>query len=466
MVFSSTVFLFCFLPAVCLLYFLVHRCGSLRNYVLVLMSLFFYAWGEPKNIAVLLWICALSFVGGSLLGRLVHWRRTTLFVFLVLELGTLGVFKYTDFFLRNLGRLLQQDFLLPHIALPIGISFFTFQAVSYLIDVYRRDVEPQRDPVKLVLYISFFPQLIAGPIVKYHEVEAYLTKPDLSLDNVVSGAERFIVGLGKKVLIANTLGQVADMAFTPGISLTTAAAWLGIVCYTLQIYYDFSGYSDMAIGLGRIFGFHFQENFNYPYMALSVTEHWRRWHISLGTWFKEYLYIPLGGSRCGKARTYLNLMFVFFVTGLWHGAGWTYVLWGCWHGVLVVAEKALGVREWGNRCAVIRHFYFVLVLLVGFVIFRSPSITYAFDYLQLMFSFTGGGTHPLIYFLNGKIVLLLILSLLFCSPVLSMRLSKILAVMPEWPRLLLRECACFVLLLLSIVYVASSAYNPFIYFRF
>jgi len=464
MVFSSTVFLFCFLPAVSLLYLLVG--GRLRNMVLVLASLFFYAWGEPRNIWVLLWICALSYGGGRLLGRLQHRRRAVLAVLLLLALGTLGVFKYTDFLLVNLGKLLHYEFLLPHIPLPIGISFFTFQAVSYLIDVYRHDVEPQREPLKLVLYISFFPQLIAGPIVKYHEVEGYLTRPELSLDNVVSGAERFIVGLGKKVLIANTLGQVADAAFAPGMSLTSAAAWLGIVCYTLQIYYDFSGYSDMAIGLGRIFGFHFKENFNYPYMALSVTEHWRRWHISLGTWFKEYLYIPLGGSRCGETRTYFNLMFVFFVTGLWHGAAWTYVLWGCWHGVLVMAEKALGVREWGNRCAAIRHFYFVLVLLVGFVIFRSPSISYASDYLQMMFSFTAEGTHPLVYFLNGKVLLTLVVALLFCSPALPDRLGKACGNLPELPRLFIRESGCLLLLLLSIIYVASSTYNPFIYFRF
>lgn len=464
MVFSSAVFLFCFLPAVSFLYLLAG--DRLRNIVLVGASLFFYAWGEPRNIWVLLWICALSYGGGRLLGRLAHRRRAVLAVLLLLELGTLGVFKYTDFLLVNLGRLLQHEFLLPHIALPIGISFFTFQAVSYLIDVYRHDVEPQREPLKLVLYISFFPQLIAGPIIKYHEVEDYLTHPALSLDNVVSGAERFIVGLGKKVLIANTLGQVADTAFAPGLSLTSAAAWLGIVCYTLQIYYDFSGYSDMAIGLGRVFGFRFKENFNYPYMSLSITEFWRRWHISLGAWFKEYLYIPLGGNRLGTGRTYLNLMFVFFVTGMWHGATWSFILWGCWHGVWVLIERALGVKGWGDSRRFIRHLYALLVVLIGWVIFRAEDVPAAVEYVRLMFSFTAEGTHPLVYFLNGKVLLVLAVALLFCSPVLPNRLGKACGSLPELPRLFLRESGCLLLLLLSIVYVASSTYNPFIYFRF
>lgn len=454
MVFSSTIFLFAFLPLTGLLYLFATRAA--RPYVLVVMSLLFYAWGEPKNLSVLLFVCLVTYAGGLLIAARSH-PRFFLALSVSLNLVTLAVFKYTDFALVNLGALMGHKFFLPHIALPIGISFFIFQAISYLVDIYKGDVAPQKDIIRLILYISFFPQLVAGPIIKYHEVEHYLTAPDTSLENTVSGAQRFITGLAKKVLLANTFGEVADAAFGNAGELSIGAAWLGALAYMLQIYFDFSGYSDMAIGLGRMFGFHFRENFNLPYMSLSISEFWRRWHISLGTWFKEYLYIPLGGSRLGARRTYLNLAIVFFITGVWHGAAWTFILWGCWHGLFVIVERALGVRDLGHRFSIPRHAYVLFAVLVGWVLFRAESLSAAQVYFSSMLG-QGAGIITAVYFFDVKFLLALICGTLFSTPLPSRLCARIKDV-PSF-------AVSFVLLFLSLVYVAASTYNPFIYFRF
>lgn len=454
MVFSSTIFLFAFLPLTGLLY--IFAVKEARPYMLVIMSLLFYAWGEPKNLSVLLFVCLVTYTGGRLITEGKH-PRLFLFLSVLLNLSTLAIFKYTDFALMNLSAILSHEFALPHIALPIGISFFIFQAISYLMDIYRGDVTPQKDLVLLILYISFFPQLVAGPIIKYHEVECYLTHPDTSLENAVAGTQRFIIGLAKKVLLANTFGEAADVAFGNSGELSIGAAWLGALAYMLQIYFDFSGYSDMAIGLGRMFGFHFRENFNFPYMSLSISEFWRRWHISLGSWFKEYLYIPLGGSRLGARRTYLNLAIVFLITGIWHGAAWTFILWGCWHGFFVIAERALGMKTWGNRFIILRHTYVLLAVLIGWVLFRAESISASQMYLCSML---GQGTSVItaLYFCDSQFLLALTCGVFFSTPFLS-RLSQHIKGVPSY-------MVSFILLLISLVYVAASTYNPFIYFRF
>ena len=340
MVFSSTIFLFVFLPCVFIAYWTVRI--ELRLYLLLFASLLFYTWGNPYHVIWLLLIALISYISAIKLdgASTTNARKFWVIAAIVFDLVVLFRYKYLGFFLQIIGNISGYTFTQHQYILPIGISFYTFQALSYVIDVYRREVRVQKNFMQLALYISFFPQLIAGPIVKYHDILPDIEQNIVHFDDISAGVKRFIIGLGKKVLIANQLGSTVDKVFGENVIYTDfSIAWLGAITYSLQLYYDFSGYSDMAIGLGRIFGFHFKENFSHPYLSGSITEFWRRWHISLGAWFREYLYIPLGGNRCGVTRTYVNLLFVFFVTGLWHGAAWTFVVWGLWHGTFVVAER-------------------------------------------------------------------------------------------------------------------------------
>ena len=371
MVFSSLTFLCVFFPAVFLLYYLLPSMPA-KNTLLIISSLLFYAYGEPVYVLLMAGSASLNYLYGLWIGRAGKKKPV-----LALAVGTnfliLGIFKYADMLIDTCNRLTGAQFPLIRVSLPIGISFFTFQALSYLIDVYRGQVKAQKNYAHMLLYISFFPQLIAGPIVKYHDIERQISNRTFDLEETAEGFRRFIVGLSKKVLLSNTAALAADAVFAAELAQVGAlAAWIGAVSYLFQIYFDFSGYSDMAIGLGRMFGFTFQENFNYPYISCSVQEFWRRWHISLSTWFKEYLYIPLGGNRKGRARTYVNKLFVFFCTGLWHGADWTFVIWGLYHGLFLLLEGILPVKRLPRALG---HVYTMLVVCAGFVIFRADTLS-------------------------------------------------------------------------------------------
>ena len=479
------IFIWLFLPATLVLYRILSLTGKqeLKNFLLLFVSLLFYGFGEPKYLILLLVCAAVNYaaglvIGGRKTGEDGAVRKAALASAVIVSLGLLGWFKYANFTANTVNRLAGRTVLsLPEIALPIGISFFTFQALSYTIDLYRGRCEVQKRFDRLLLYIAFFPQLIAGPIVRYRDVAAQITDRKESTEMFSSGVERFIEGLGKKVLLANTVASAADRVFSLAPSDRTAlAAWFGLVLYSLQIYFDFSGYSDMAIGLGRMFGFSFLENFNLPFISASVSEFWRRWHISLSTWFQEYLYIPLGGNRKGFSRTLLNLGIVFLVTGLWHGAGWNYVLWGGFHGVFVILERIVSERGGRRRVSAggnessgsfIRaagHIYCLMVVMISWVFFRCETPAESLLYAKSLLGLTQGSMP--VYSLPelfGKRLLLFTAAGLFFSfgggrfmeRLLSSEKGRMLK-----PFLLTGLLWCCILLL------AADSYNPFIYFRF
>jgi alginate O-acetyltransferase complex protein AlgI len=483
MLFTEPSFLFLFLPLVLGLYYLAPR--LLRNAVLLLASLYFYSVGE--RLFVLVMIASILFNYGMGLWidntQPLRSRRILLVAGIVLNLGNLATFKYAGFITTNLNSLLQAlhapTFPSTDVHLPIGISFFTFHALSYLIDVYRRDVRAMRRLDSFALYITLFPQLIAGPIIRYKLIAEQFDGRRETVSGFSEGVRRFILGLGKKMIIANTVGQVADQVFAiPNALLTPGVAWLGIVCYTLQIYFDFSGYSDMAIGLGRMFGFVFPENFNYPYAARSITDFWRRWHMTLSNWFRDYLYIPLGGNQRGAVRTYCNLLVVFFLCGLWHGASWTFVIWGLFHGAFLIFERAgLGslLRKLPQP---LQQAYVVLVVSVGWVFFRADDFTQALGYLAAMVGLTAasGREYFVGLYLNSQLVLVFVVGFLASVPILpalsrlSERLqSRITALQGRWMSLFgaTAELTCLAaVFFVSITLSAAGTYNPFIYFRF
>lgn len=457
MVFSSLTFLCCALPVAVAVYYLLP--SGLRNPWLTLFSLFFYAWGEPACLLLMLGSITLNWLFGlgmSSSKRTI--RRAVLVVAVAVNLGVLVVFKYLGFFARTLNLLPGTKLPMPEIALPIGISFYTFQALSYVIDVYRGEVEPQRSWGTLALYISFFPQLIAGPILRYPSVERQIAHRRETLEGFTRGLRRFAAGLGKKVLIANAVARVADEAFS-ATGLTLPAAWLGAVAYALQIYFDFSGYSDMAIGLGAMFGFHYPENFDDPYTAVTQRDFWRRWHISLSSWFRDYLYIPLGGSRAGRARHMLNLMLVFLATGLWHGAGANFLAWGLYHGVLCCMEAALGLKA--SQSAPTRVFQRLLTLtlvLVGWVLFRADTLGAALNYLKGMLT---PSLRPL-QSLTPQAATAMLAGILGSTALPR----RVLNGMDPRVKEALGLAAAPVLVMLCVMALASDSYNPFIYFRF
>ena len=485
MVFSSALFLFLFLPVTLAGYFLIRT--ELRNIVLLLMSLVFYAWGEPVYIFLILGSILLNYATG-LMFHLLRRKETALWTehavltaAIVANLVLLLYFKYANFFTVNLNRILRflslEPILYPDVFLPIGISFFTFQAMSYVIDVYRRETAVQLNPFNCALYVALFPQLIAGPIVRYHDVARQITSRVITSRQFSAGIQRFIFGLSKKVILANPLGEVADKVFdVPIREVTTGMAWLGIVCYTLQIYFDFSGYSDMAIGLGRLLGFDFLENFNFPYFSQSIREFWRRWHISLSTWFRDYVYIPLGGNRVSPFRTYLNLWIIFFLCGLWHGASWNFVVWGALHGVYLVVER-LGWQHYLERLwRPLRHGYTLLLVIIGWVFFRAESLPQAVLYLASMFGFTHakGINYYALFYCDPKTVVTLLVGCLLATPVAPWSGQQLRHIIEHST---LKRGGNFVLdagyygLLLILAYLsaaclAANTYNPFIYYRF
>ena len=462
MVFASPIFVFLFLPVVLAVYFLAR--APLRNGILLIGSLFFYAWGEPRLLAVMIASICANYAFGLALGRSEKRSGLVLAAATVFNLGLLGTFKYRDFFVANLN-LLGFDLELRHLALPLGISFYTFHSLSYLIDIYRKRCEAQKSFFSLALYISFFPQLVAGPIIRYHDIVAQLAGRTVNLEGFASGVQRFILGLGKKVLIANALGAVADEAFALSTGqLTTGIAWLGVVCYTLQIYYDFSGYSDMAIGLARLFGFDFLENFNFPYFATSVRDFWRRWHISLSNWFRDYLYIPLGGNRVGTARQCANLLAVFFLCGLWHGASWTFVFWGLFHGAFLALERTR-FGGWLARCPrPLQRTYTLLVVGIGWVFFRADRFDHALQFLARMAGLGAApsGAYSLSMMAGPEIWFILALGILFSRPL--PRLSGLLSAGVRKEALV--NALLLLIFVLAVIRLIASTYNPFIYFRF
>ena len=472
MLFSSMFFLWVFLPIVLAGSFLLRK-TRLVNVFLVLASLLFYAWGEPVNVLLMLASILISFTAGVLLERFDGAdgrRRLVLTVDIVLNLALLVCFKYLGLLAEGLNALLSLfgagPVPVPTIPLPIGISFFTFQAMSYVIDVYRRKVEPQRKLLNVALYISFFPQLIAGPIVRYREINDQIEQRSVSMDDFAQGVRRFIYGLGKKVLIANVMAEGADALFALEVgNVTGGMAWLAAILYTFQIYYDFSGYSDMAIGLGRMFGFRFSENFNYPYISRSIREFWRRWHISLSTWFKEYVYIPLGGNRRGTARTYLNLLIVFALTGIWHGAGVTFLLWGLYHGALSIVER-LGLDKLLKKLGPFAFVYAFVAAVFGWVLFRVEDVGTALQWMRHMltpWAFTETACH-MVDIITPQMCALLPAAALGMGPLrmLADRFDLTERWRFSWPEVLF----CAGLLFVCIATLTSSSYNPFIYFRF
>ena len=480
MVFSSLTFLWIFLPSVLLVNYLFSFIKKenvkflCKNINLFVASLVFYAWGGLTYLCVML----ASILGNYLFALWINNAKTrevpsnksakcALIFALIFNLGLLFYFKYTNFFVNIIESIAHANFGLREVVLPIGISFFTFQAMSYVIDVYREKVACQKNFLLLALYISLFPQLIAGPIVKYQDIENQLHNRQESVDNFVVGIKRFLYGLAKKVIIANTCGQVAEVVFGSSISeLGTGAAWLGLICYTIQIYFDFSGYSDMSIGLGKMFGFNFSENFNYPYTSLSITEFWRRWHISLSAWFKEYVYIPLGGNRKGMARTLLNLFVVFLLTGIWHGANYTFILWGVFYGVIIVLER-LFFKKWldKNKIKPLNWLYTMLVVMLLWVFFRADSVGYAFAFIGKLFDFSKGNVNvPGLIDLWGWTVL--VFGIVFCGfaqRLLEKPYNNLKA--KTWV-FWLDSAIQFCLLFVCIVLLMNNSFNPFIYFQF
>ena len=470
MLFSSSVFIYLFLPAVVFVYYvLLRKSRMLQNIFLVFASLFFYAWGEPKFVLIMILSIFVNYIFGILVDKFRDSTKSKVIIALtvVFNLGILFIFKYLNFSVSIIEKIANVNLHISEIALPIGISFFTFQAMSYVIDVYRSKGEVQKNILNVALYISFFPQLIAGPIVRYETIANEIKNRKETLENFLDGFVRFVIGLAKKVLLANNFAVVADRIFDyseAGNDISSPTAWLGAICYTLQIFYDFSGYSDMAIGLGKMFGFHFLENFNYPYISTSITEFWRRWHISLGTWFRDYVYIPLGGSRVKKSRLVFNLFIVWFLTGVWHGAIWTFIVWGLMYFVLLTIEKLTGFYKTDSKAKkVVLWLYSMLFVVLGWVVFRSTSLPNAFNYITKMFNVSAIGIDS--YFVDNlkEIILFIGFGILFSVPIIPKLKNKL-------KDNILIDIIYVVLIIslfiLSIASVASNAYNPFIYFNF
>jgi alginate O-acetyltransferase complex protein AlgI len=482
MLFTSPVFIYLFLPVLLLLYLATPR--ALKNILLLLASLLFYAWGEIQFFWIFLLSMACNYCFGLAIDRTRNWTygSTVLMLTCAANIALLACFKYVNFISNNLVSVLAAAGItvraLSPVHLPIGISFFTFHAISYLIDVSRGTSRAQRNPWNLALYLALFPQLIAGPIIRYHDIADQIVSRDTRLDNFYFGLRRFVFGLAKKLIIANPLGLVADEIFSiPGQELTAPLAWLGSFSYTLQLYFDFSAYSCMAIGLARVFGFHFLENFNYPYIAESIQDFWRRWHISLSRWFRDYLYIPLGGNRLGTRRTYVNLCLVFFLCGLWHGASWNFVAWGLFHGLFLALERAGLGTVVRNLWRPLRHVYTLLLVMLAWVFFRADTLPHAMQFLTAMAGFgaTTNVHHDAHFYFNNEFILVCLFAVAFSTPVWhsiearlegaaatgdgrdSRRMTALTLASTAWITMLAFAC---------VLYINAGTYNPFIYFRF
>lgn len=483
MLFSSMTFIYVFLPIVLLLYLITKK--ELHNPILLIASIIFYAWGEPKYLAIMLLTIIINYFGAIAVDKFKTHKKLALILTIIGNLGFLIYFKYFNFILDNINLMFHSHISALDVILPIGISFYTFQAMSYLLDVYREEVQPQKDIYKLALYICLFPQLVAGPIVKYHDVADQITDREVNFEKVDLGVKRFIIGLSKKVLIANTMALAVDKIFVQDPNtFSHGIAWLGAIAYSFQIYFDFSGYSDMAIGLGLIFGFRFLENFNYPFISKSITEFWRRWHISLSTWFKDYLFYPvtkaiseskfidklnniIGRKKASKIVMFLSFAVTWLCIGLWHGANWTFIIHGLYNGFFVFIE---GITKWSREgktklIRFIQHCYMIIVAIIAFVIFRSDSIKYAWDYLMNMFGLLHLNKENFIYtnvyYIDNVLIIMLFVALICSVPIFK----NMLYVKNKYGRAFINIWLLF-LFFLSTCYIASGTYNPFIYFRF
>ncbi len=466
MLFSSIPFLYYFLPSVLILYFIVPK--KLKNTVLMLSSLVFYGWGEPKYVVLMIASIVIGYFSGILIEAFSQKKLSKVFlgVSVIVNLGFLAYFKYADFFIENFNAVTGLSVSLLRIALPIGISFYTFQILSYTIDVYRNDVAAQKNIINLAAYITMFPQLIAGPIVRYSDIAKQLEERTHSFENFSKGIRRFVLGLGKKILIANSLGELCDV-FKASDDKSVLFYWLYAVAFGLHVYFDFSGYSDMAIGLGRIFGFRFSENFNYPYISKSATEFWRRWHMSLGTWFRDYVYIPLGGNRVSKPKWFFNIFVVWFLTGFWHGAAWNFIIWGLFFAVLLIVEKVF-LLKYLDKSKVISRVYTLVAVGISFVIFNATDMKEAFSYIGGMF---GAGDLPLVsteffYYLKSFAVTLVI-GIIGATPIVKNTVEKIF----ENSKIskfiwVLEPVGLVALLAVMTAYLVDGSFNPFLYFRF
>ena len=482
MVFSSATFLFYFLPLVLLIHFLLKK-TELRNIFLLFASLFFYAWGESYYILIML----LSILTNYCFGLVINYANQAenrgndkrfLLIGVAINLTILIYYKYFNFLFENIQSLgLFEEYINAPVHLPIGISFFTFQSISYLIDIYYKKARVQRNPLNLGLYIALFPQLIAGPIIRYHDVTDQIKTRFIGITKFSAGISRFIFGLSKKILIADPLARIADEIFLMNpLDIPTEIAWLGIICYSLQIYFDFSGYSDMAIGLGKMLGFDFLENFNYPYISKSIQEFWRRWHISLSNWFRDYLYIPLGGNRIGTKRTYVNLFLVFLTTGLWHGASWNFIVWGLFHGLFLIIER-IGFKSILDKLPkFIRHTYTLLIVIIGWVFFKSVDLSYSIGFLKALIGYYNGWDYKVLINFDNLTLGAFAMAILISMPIFTKTFSRFsidlknpmadnviitsdLKGIITWGLLML-------LLITCIFQIASNSYSPFIYFRF
>ena len=467
MLFSTMTFVFMFLPIILVLYLAAKK--ELHNPILLISSIIFYAWGEPKYLAIMLLTILINWLGAIGVDKFKNHKKLVLALTIIANLGFLIYFKYFNFLIDNCNNIFHSHIDPLNIVMPIGISFYTFQALSYVVDVYRGDCNVQKDIYKLALYICLFPQLIAGPIVKYHDVAEQIDSREVNFGKVDLGVKRFIIGLSKKMLIANTMGAIADKIFIQNPdTFSPLIAWIGSIAYSFQLYFDFSGYSDMAIGLGLIFGFKFLENFNYPYISKSITEFWRRWHISLSTWFKEYVYIPLGGNRKGKLKTLRNLGIVFLLTGIWHGAAWNFVVWGIWHGFFIIIEKIINIKEFEQKhtqkwVRFLQHIYCIFAFLIGWVMFRSETMSYAWQYIKNMFGLVRVHdiSYGMGYYIDNFEIIIFVCAILCSMPLFN----KMLEVENKFGRTLI-NIWLLILFILSAATIASSTYNPFIYFRF
>ncbi len=468
MVFSNTVFLFLFLPSVIILYNVIPTLAA-KNVFLTIASLIFYAYGEPFAVFLMIGSVFMNYIFGLLMHEKYKLRKLFLGISVAANLLILVVFKYSGFLVDIINGVLPFHISKPDISLPIGISFFTFQAMSYVIDVYREPKMREKNPMRLLLYISFFPQLIAGPIIKYHDVRDMINSRHTDPQLMAEGIRRFILGLSKKVMIANQMAIAADSIYAMDeTTLTAPAAWLGAICYMLQIYFDFSGYSDMAIGLGKMFGFEFKENFDHPYVSGSMTEFWRRWHISLSTWFKEYLYIPLGGNRKGTGRTYINKMTVFFLTGLWHGASVNFIIWGLLNGGALLFETKTGLFKNGKQRAA-GHIYTVLFTALAFVVFRAETFSQSLSFYKAMFTgfnIDHAAIADVVKLITPVFITVFIMAVIFSAPVRD-RIKGILSgKIGETAVDVSGYVISIAMLMICILSLSSATYNPFIYFRF
>ena len=462
MLFTSISFLYYFLPVVLILYLIVPN--KFKNVVLLLASIVFYFFGEGLYLLLILLEIVVAYIGATLIEK--SHSKNTLIIFISFHLGLLGLFKYSNFFIENINSIFRSNFNLLSLTLPLGISFYTFQIISYLVDVYRKECRTQKNIFKFILYVSLFPQLVAGPIVRYSDISKEIDGRKIGFEDFSYGVRRFILGLAKKVLIANMLGEVVN-AFGV-VDKSVMFYWLFAISYMLQLYFDFSAYSDMAIGLGRMFGFHFLENFNYPYIAQSITEFWRRWHISLSSWFRDYVYIPLGGSRCGKKKLVRNILIIWMLTGFWHGASWNFIVWGLLFGVLLAIEKLVIGDKIEKIPKVIRHLYVLFVVMISFIIFNSNDIISAFHNISGLF---GGGGEVFIndvclYYLNSY-GLILLMACFGATPICKNLVEKISKNKTGKKIInILEPIYLGVLLLIVTTYLIDGSYNPFLYFRF